>query len=212
MLCIAGELSSKKVLRATEQQRPDVQSKRRWWQILVTSKSVHRLVFIDETGANTKMARRYGWGHRSQRVISDVPHGHWKTTTFVGALRVTGMTAPMVIDGAMNGELFLAYVQQQLIPTLRAGDIVVMDNLSSHKRAGVRESIETTNATLMYLPPYSPDLNPIELAFSKFKSLLRRSAERTVERLWKRIGQLVEDFKPNECRNYFRHCGYTENQ
>lgn len=120
------------------------------------------------------------------------------------------MTAPMVIDGAMNGDLFLAYVEQQLVPTLRKGNIVVMDNLSSHKRAGVREAIESAGATLVYLPPYSPDLNPIELAFSKLKTLLRKFAERTVESLWNRIGQLVDEFTPAECINYFRHCGYTE--
>lgn len=168
-----------------------------------------RLVFLDETAASTHMARRYGWGPRSARVISDVPHGHWKTTTFVGALRTSGMTAPTVIDGAMNGELFLAYVEQQLVPTLQAGDIVVMDNLSSHKRAGVQEAIAAAGATLMYLPPYSPDLNPIELAFSKLKTLLRKSAARTVPELWDRIGELVQQFHPRECRNYFRHCGYT---
>ena len=157
------------------------------------------------------MIRRYGWGFRSQRVITDVPHGHWKTTTFIGALRATGMTAPMVIDGAMNGDLFLAYVEEQLVPTLRTGDIVVMDNLSSHKKAGVREAIESAGATLVYLPPYSPDLNPIELAFSKLKTLLRKFEERTVESLWHRIGQLIDKFTPTECLNYFRHCGYTEN-
>ena len=168
-----------------------------------------RLVFLDETGASTKMARLYGWGPKAERVVSRVPHGHWQTTTFVGALRMTGLTAPLVIDGAMNGELFLAYVQQQLIPTLNPGDIVVMDNLSSHKSAGVRTALEAASCTVMYLPPYSPDLNPIELAFSKLKTLLRKHAERTVESLWNRIGQLVGDFRPQECGNYFRHCGYT---
>ena len=197
------------MVRAAEQQRPDVQQKRRWWDILISGQSVDRLVFLDETGASTKMIRRYGWGRRCERVISDVPHGHWKTTTFVGALRTSGMTAPMVIDGAMNGELFLAYVQQQLIPTLRSGDIVVMDNLSSHKRAGVKNAIESAGATLLYLPPYSPDLNPIEQAFSKLKTLLRKSAERTLDALWDRLGQLVDEFTPAECLNYFRHCGYT---
>lgn len=117
----------------------------------------------------------------------------------------------MVIDGAMNGDLFLAYVQQQLVPTLRRGDIVVMDNLSSHKKPGVKESIEQVGATLAYLPPYSPDFNPIELAFSKLKTLLRKFGERTREALWNRIGQLVDEFTPAECRNYFRHCGYTAN-
>ena len=197
-------------MRAAEQQRPDVVEKRRWWDILFSHKPANCFVFLDETGASTKMARRYGWGPRSERVVSDVPHGHWKTTTFIGALRTSGMTAPMVIDGAMNGDLFLAYVEQQLVPTLRKGDIVVMDNLSSHKRAGVREAIESAGATLAYLPPYSPDLNPIELAFSKLKTLLRKFAERTVESLWDRIGQLVDEFTPAECINYFKHCGYTE--
>ena len=121
-------------------------------------KPLGRLVFLDETGASTKMARRYGRGPKSQRVISDIPHGHWRTTTFIGALRTTGLTAPMVIDGAMNGELFLPYVEQQLIPTLNRGDIVVMDHLSSHKAAGVRAALESADGTLAYLPPYSPDL------------------------------------------------------
>ena len=171
-------------------------------------RTAHRLVFLDETGASTKMARLYGWGPRSERVVSDVPHGHWKTTTFIGALRTSGLTAPMVIDGAMNGDIFLAYVRQQLVPTLCRGDFVVMDNLPSHKRDGVRQTIESVGAALVYLPPYSPDMNPIELAFSKLKTQLRKSGERTVEALWNRIGQLVDEFAPDECRNYFRHCGY----
>lgn len=192
-------------------QRPDIVEQRLWWDILVSPKSAENYVFIDETGANTKMARRYGWGPKSERVIGDVPYGHWKSTTFVGALRTTGMTAPMVVDGAMNGELFLAYVQQQLIRTLKPGDIVIMDNLSSHKGAPVRAAIESVGANVRFLPPYSPDLNPIELAFSKLKSQLRKSGERTIEDLWNRIGELVDDFQPDECRNYFRHCGYTVN-
>lgn len=186
-----------------------MQQKRRWWDILVTGKSAERLVFIDETGANTKMIRRYGWGPRSARVVSNVPFGHWKTTTFVGALRTTGMTAPMVVDGPMNGAIFLAYVQQELIKTLKPGDIVIMDNLSSHKMAGVERAIRSVGASLQYLPPYSPDLNPIELAFSKLKTLLRKYAERTVEDLWQRIGSLIEEFTSSECKNYFQHCGYN---
>ena len=201
----------KKVTRAAEQQRPDVQEKRRWWNILVLGKSVEDLVFIDETGANTKMIRRYGWGPKSDRVIGDVPHGHWKTTTFVAALRTSGFTAPMVSDGPMNGDLFLAYVEQQLVPTLKSTDIVVMDNLSSHKRIGVREAIEATGATLMFLPPYSPDLNPIELAFSKLKTLLRKSAPRTIQTLWDTIAEVTTQFSNQECINYFRHCGYHAN-
>ena len=155
------------------------------------------------------MERRYGWGPKSSHVISDVPHGHWKTTTFVGALRTTGLTAPTVLDGPMNSEFFLAYVQQQLVPTLRRGDLVIMDNLSSHKQTGVRAAIKSVGADLMYLPPYSPYLNPIELAFSKFKALLRKHAERSVEDLWNRIGNLLNEFSEQEWTNYFKHCGYT---
>lgn len=165
-------------------------------------------MFLDEFGANTKMFKHYGWGQRSQRLMDDVPFGHWLSTTFVCALRTTGLIAPTVREGPMTGEFFLAYVQQQLVRELSQGDIVVLDNLSSHKQAGVREAIESVGARLMFLPPYSPDLNPIELAFSKFKRLLRRSGERTVENLWHRIGQLLDEFNPTECTNYIRHCGY----
>jgi transposase len=170
------------------------------------------LVFIDETGANTKMGRLRGRALRGQRVIGKVPHGHWKTTTFVGALRVTGMTAPMVVDGAMNGPVFLAYVEQQLVPTLRQGDVVIMDNLPAHKVAGVRTAIESAGAELIYLPPYSPDFNPIELAFAKLKQLLRSAAERTIENLEQRIGKLLSRFQHTECSRYFSHCGYSARQ
>jgi transposase len=168
-----------------------------------------RLVFLDETWASTNMTRRYGRARRGQRLIAKVPHGHWKTTTFVAALRYDGLTAPLVVDGAMNGELFLAYVQQQLAPTLSAGDIVVMDNLAAHKVAGVRKAIESAGATLVYLPPYSPDLNPIELVFSKLKWLVRSESPRTVERLWAFLGQTLDHFPPHECLRYFQHCGYA---
>ena len=137
-----------------------------------------------------------------------VPHGHWKTTTFTGALRLSGMTAPLVYDGAMNGAVFLAYIEQVLVKTLAPDDIVVMDNLPAHKAAGVAQAIEAAGARLLYLPPYSPDFNPIELAFSKFKWLLRTASTRTVEALWKTCGALLERFHEHECRNYFRHCGY----
>ena len=150
-----------------------------------------RLVFIDETWASTNMARRYGRAPRGQRLRMSVPHGHWKTTTFVGALRLTGMVAPMVLDGPINGRAFQAYVDQVLVPELRPGDIVVMDNLGSHKGAGVRSAIEKAGASLLYLPPYSPDFNPIENAFAKLKALLRKAAERTVESLWTEIGDLL---------------------
>ena len=142
-------------------------------------------------------------------MVAKVPHGHWKTTTFIGALRAEGLTAPTVVDGAMNGPTFLAYIQQQLAPVLRRGDIVVMDNLSAHKVAGVRAAVEAVGANVAYLPPYSPDLNPIELAFAKWKWLLRSAAERTRDGLWNLCGRLVDQFSPDECSRYLRHCGYT---
>jgi transposase len=172
---------------------------------------VRKLVFIDETWAKTNMTRTHGYAPAGQRLIDNAPHGHWHTTTFVGALRLDGFIAPLVIDSAVNGELFRAYVEKVLVPELRRGDVVVMDNLGSHTVAGVRRAIEGAGCELLYLPPYSPDLNPIENAFSKLKRLLRSAAERTVEALWNRIGQLLDCFKPDECRNYFRHCGYTHN-
>lgn len=171
-----------------------------------------KLVFLDETWAKTNMTRPRGRALCGERLIAKVPHGHWKTTTFLAALRVTGLTAPIVIDGAINGALFLAWVQQHLAPTLQPDDIVIMDNLRAHKVAGVREAIEARQAKLVYLPPYSPDLNPIENLFSKFKWLLRSCGERTVEGLWSTCGQLVSRFAPQECRNYFSHCGYIATQ
>jgi transposase len=154
------------------------------------------------------MARKYGRSPRGRRLVGTVPHGHWKTTTFVAALGSGGMTAPMVVDGAMTGDLFVAYVEQVLAPTLRPGDVVVMDNLASHKRARVGEAIERAGCTLLYLPPYSPDFNPIELAFAKLKALLRKAGKRTVEGLWEFLGQALDAFAPQECLNYMRHCGY----
>lgn len=167
-----------------------------------------RLVFIDETWASTNMARQYGRAPRGQRLRMSVPHGHWKTTTFVGALRLTGMVAPMVLDGPINGLAFQAYIDQVLVPELKAGDVVVIDNLGSHKGAGVRAAIEAAGARLLYLPPYSPDFNPIENAFAKLKALLRKAAERTVEGLWTKIGELLPAFTPRECANYFAAAGY----
>lgn len=155
------------------------------------------------------MTRINGRAPKGERLIAHVPHGHWKTTTFIGALRLSGLTAPMVIDGAVNGELFLAYVEQVLAPTLSPGDVVIMDNLSSHKIVGVREAIEAKGAELRYLPPYSPDLNPIEQLFAKLKALLRTAAARSVEALWAVIGRLIDAFSAEECRNYFSHCGYV---
>jgi transposase len=167
-----------------------------------------RLVFIDETAANTKMARLSGRCARGERLVGRVPHGHWKTITFVGALRHNGMTAPFVVDGPMTGPTFLCYVEQCLAPTLKRNDTVVMDNLPTHKVAGVREAIEARGARLRYLPQYSPDLNPIEMAFSKLKAFLRKVAERTVRRLCCRIGSFARRLSAREACNYFKHAGY----
>ena len=168
-----------------------------------------RLVFIDETGASTKMARRCGRAKRGERCVAAVPHGHWKTTTFTGALRMGAMTAPMVLDGPMNGVAFRAYVSEVLAPTLTPGDIVIMDNLPAHKNQEIRELIEARGAELRYLPPYSPDLNPIENAFSKLKAILRKAAARSVEDLWTVIGEAISAFTESECRNFFLAAGYA---
>ena len=202
-------LTYKKTLRAAEQDRSDVALRRRLWEAARRFVDPERLVFIDETGLNTKMVRLHGRAPRGQRLLSAVPFGHWKTTTFVGALRLTGLTAPMVLDGAMNGRAFLAYVRQALAPTLAPGDIVVMDNLPAHRMPTVRAAIEAVGAQLFLLPPYSPDMNPIEMAFAKLKALLRQNPQRTVENLWRKVGQLLPDFLPTECANYFRAAGYV---
>jgi len=165
-------------------------------------------VFIDETAVTTKMTRLYGRAPLGERLVAKVPYGHWKTLTLVAALRVDGVTAPYVIDGAMDGRSFLAYVEQVLVPTLTKGDIVFMDNLRTHKIDGVREAIAAAGATVRYLPAYSPDLNPIEMAFSKLKAALRKGAKRTVKELWRLIGKLTKSFVPDQCANYFRHAGY----
>ena len=200
----------KKSVHAAEQERPDVAKARMEWRAKQPSLSPNKLVFIDETWTKTNMTRLYGRAPRGQRVVDAVPHGHWKTTTFVAALRCDAVTATGVFDGAINGELFLAYVEQVLVPTLRSGDVVIMDNLRSHKVAGVREAIEAAGASLLFIPPYSPDLNPIEQAFAKLKALLRARAIRTVDALWKALGNLVDCFSPEECANYLRHSGYFQ--
>ncbi len=200
--------ASKKTAHASEQQRADVLRRRRAWFARQIELLPERLVFIDETGASTKMARRYGRAPRGERCRAPVPHGHWKTTTFVGALRLDSMTAPMVLDGPMHGQAFIAYVEQVLIPTLNPGDVVVMDNLPAHKPIAVREAIEAAGAELLYLPPYSPDFNPIEMAFSKLKAFLKKIAARTVDDLWDAIAEAVDIFTPDECENYFAAAGY----
>ncbi len=165
-------------------------------------------MFIDETWASTNMVRRHGRAPRGQRLRAGVPHGHWKTTTFVAGLRNTGMVAPMVLDGPINRDAFTAYVEQVLVPELRPDDIVIMDNLSSHKAPAIREAIEAVGAELRFLPPYSPDFNPIEKAFSKMKAHLRKAAERTIHGLWNAIGRILDLYTPQECANYFSACGY----
>jgi transposase len=178
------------------------------WRLDQPSFDPAHLVFIDETGTSTSMARTRGRSRRGTRLVGLVPHGHWKTTTIVAGLRCDAITAPFVIDHPMDGAIFLTYVRQCLVPTLTKGDLVVMDNLKPHKVAGVREAIEAAGATLRYLPPYSPDLNPIELLFAKLKALLRKAAERSIEALWDRIGKLLDAFSSQECSNYFHHDGY----
>lgn len=167
-----------------------------------------RFVFLDETGASTNMVRRYGWAPRDQRLADAAPQGHWRTTTFVAGLRSTGIIAPLVLDGPMTGEAFRAYVEQVLAPALRPGDVVVLDNLATHKVAGVREAIHAAGASILHLPPYSPDLNPIEQAFAKLKAGLRKAAARTRDALWATIAQLLDTFSPDECRNYLANSGY----
>ena len=167
-----------------------------------------RLVFIDETWASTNMARRHGRCARGERLRVGVPHGHWKTTTFVAGLRSRGIAAPFVLDGPINRIAFETYVDKVLVPELEPGDIVIMDNLSSHKGPRVREMIEAAGATLLFLPPYSPDFNPIENAFSKLKAHLRKAAERTVDGLWNAIGRVIDLFTLAECRNFFKAAGY----
>ena len=165
-------------------------------------------MFVDETGTSTKMARRYGRAPKGERCRAPVPHGHWKTTTFTAGLRLSGMIAPLVLDGPMTGAAFLAYVEQMLVPTLVPGDIVVMDNLPAHKVGGVRTAIEAAGASLRYLPPYSPDFNPIEMAFAKLKALLRGVAARTIPTLWQAVAAALDRVTPDECQNYFIAAGY----
>ena len=202
-------LALKKTLFAAEQDRPDVARKRLRWKAHQGRLDPERLIFIDETWAKTNMTRVRGWAPRGRKLLAKVPQGHWRTLTFLAALRCDRIDAPCVIDGPINGENFLAYVEQALVPTLKAGDVVIIDNLGSHKGKAVRRAIRATGAHLFFLPPYSPDLNPIEQVFAKLKTLLRKAAERTVEATWKRIGSLLQAFSPKECANYLRNSGYA---
>ena len=191
-----------------EQTRADVAEARAQWIAEQTDIAPERLVFLDETWAKTNMTRVYGRSRKGARLRATVPYGRWQTTTFLGAMRATGFIAPLCVEGAINGELFAAWVEQHLVRELRPGDVVVMDNLSSHKSPRVTQAIEAAGAEVRYLPAYSPDLNPIELAFSKFKKLLRDGAERTTDKLWQLCGRVLDLFHESECRNYLRHCGY----
>ncbi len=195
-------------MRAAEQQRPDVAVRRRRWRAFQPFIDPTRLVFLDETGTATNMTRRYGRSPLGKRLIAAVPHGHWKTTTFVAGLRQAGVVAPLVLDGPMTGPAFRAYGEQLLAPALEPGDVVVLDNLAVHKVDGVRQAIAAAGASILYLPPYSPDLNPIEQLFAKLKALLRKAAARTKEELWSTIGRLLDSLPRSECANYLSHCGY----
>lgn len=193
----------------SEQDRPDVARRRSQWKKYQDRLDPSRLVFIDETWAKTNMARTHGRCAKGSRLHAKVPHGHWKTLTVLAALRSDRIDAPCVFNGPINGERFLAYVEQFLVPTLAPGDIVILDNLGSHKSPAVRKAIRAAGAKLFFLPPYSPDLNPIEQVFSKLKGLLRKAAERTVQATWRRIGSLLDEFTPAECANYLRNAGYA---
>src|ERR1700739_2217087 len=201
--------ASKKSLRAAEQERADVARARRRWMREQGMFDPARLVFLDETATSTNMVRLRGRCPRGRRLIDHVPHGHWKTITFVAGLRRRAMVAPLVLDGPMNATIFVAYLKECLVPKLKRGDVVMMDSLPVHRVAGVRQVIEAAGAKLRYLPKYSPDLNPIEQAFSKLKAHLRKAAEPTIPRLSRRIGALVPAFSSQECANYFRHAGYV---
>ncbi len=186
----------------------EVWRKRQAW-LVAHPERIGNIVFIDETGINTKMARLRGRCRRGQRMVASIPHGHWKTMTFIAGLRCDGLTAPWVIDGAMNGDAFEQYIETQLAPTLEKGDVIVADNLSAHKRDSIRRAIERRGAWLLFLPSYSPDFNPIELAFSKFKAHMKRLEPRTVDELWQAAGTVCDLFKPDECLNFFAADGYA---
>jgi transposase len=203
--------ASKKTALASEQERPDIARKRARWKARQGNIDLRRLVFIDETWAKTNMAPLRGWAAKGQRLIGHAPFGHWNTMTFIAALRHDGIVAPFVLDGPINGESFRTYVEQVLVPELREGDIVILDNLGSHKAHAIRHAIRAAGAKLFFLPAYSPDLNPIEQVIAKLKHLLRKAAERTKEAVWRKIGSLLDQFSPQECENYIRNAGYGSN-
>jgi transposase len=196
-------------VHASEQDRPDVARRRAQWTARQNRIEPARLVFIDETWAKTNMTRTHGRCARGRRLVAKVPHGRWRTLTFLAALRHDRIDAPCVLDAPINGLSFRAYVEQFLVPTLAPGDIVIMDNLGSHKGRSIRRILRAAGARLLFLPPYSPDLNPIEQVFSKLKTLLRKADERTITATWKRIGRLLDAFTPHECANYLANSGYA---
>jgi transposase len=194
----------------SEQLRPKIARRRAQWKKYQDRIDPRRLVFIDETWAKTNMAPLRGWSLKGQRLHAKVPYGHWKTMTFLAALRWDRIVAPCVLDQPINGASFLDYIVQFLLPTLTSGDVVIMDNLASHKRPAVRQAIRSVGARLLFLPPYSPDLNPIEQVFAKLKHLMRKAAERTQEATWKRIGTLLDCFTSKECAAYLANSGYAQ--
>jgi len=198
----------KKTVFASEQDREDIRRAREIWREWQKRVDPSKLVFLDETGATTDMIPRRGRAKGGARCFDDAPGGHWKTMTFIAGLRMDGITAPWCLDRPMNGEVFKTYLKTQLAPTLKPGDIVICDNLAAHKVAGTKEIVEAAGAKIIYLPPYSPDLNPIEQAFAKLKTLLRKAMARSFDALWKTIGKLLNLFKPHECKNYFSNSGY----
>ena len=201
--------ASKQTVRPSEHDRPDLVVARAAWRERAPEWDPEHLVFLDETGVTTNLLRRYGRAPRGVRVHDDAPFARWQTSTFIAALRLTGLTAPGVFDGAIDGPIFLAYVEQILVPTLHPRDIVIADNLAAHKGAAVQRAVATAGATLIFLPAYSPDLNPIELAFAKLKAIVRRARCRSIATLWPLLGECLQHFSAEECRNYFRHAGYS---
>ena len=193
---------------ADERNRPDVERRRKRWKRYQDKADSRKLVFIDETWTKTNMSPRFGWGPKGERVHGWAPFGHWGTSTFIAALRHDRIDAPWVLDGPADGDAFLLYVETQLVPTLSRGDIVIMDNLGSHKTRAVRAAIRDAGTHLLFLPPCSPDLNPIEQVFAKLKHFLRKDQPRTRGDLWKNIGLILKRFEPEECANYLANSGY----
>jgi transposase len=202
-------LTFKKTLLPSETERPSLARLRTRWRRYQHRLDPARLVFVDETWVKTNMTRARGWSPRGEPLLAKLPHGHWQTLTFLAGLRHDRIVAPCVIDGPINGVSFTAWVEQFLAPTLNRGDVVVADNLGSHKGKAARNAIRSVGAKLFFLPAYSPDLNPIEMVFAKLKTLLRKADERSIEATWKKIGNLLDAFSPNKCAKYLRHAGYS---